>query len=129
MGIVLGTALLLGTGMTWEVRMNLIDTLNAQLEQRGVSIARDVAARATDLILTNNSYALYELLRDTVENNEDVRYVIVLDQKGNVLVHTLGQGVPRDLATANTVEPQDRFHLEVLDTHGRPNATRAVDNR
>jgi len=117
MGIVLGTIVLLGTEMTWEVRMNLIDTLNAQLEQRGVSVARDVAARATDLILTNNAYALYELLRDTVENNEDIRYIIVLDQQGNVLVHTLDQGVPRDLATANTVEPQDRFHLEVLDTN------------
>ncbi|MCL5265934.1 MAG: HAMP domain-containing protein [Chloroflexi bacterium] len=116
MGIVLGTILLLGVGMTWEVRENMVDTLSRQLEKRGISIARDVSARATDLILTNNSYALYELLRDTVENNEDVRYVIVLDQNGNVLVNTLGQAVPQDLIAANTAAPQDRYKLEILDT-------------
>lgn len=116
MGIVLGTILLLGTGMTWEVRENMIDTLSGQLEKRGISIARDVSARATDLILTNNLYALYELLRDTVENNEDIRYVIVLDQNGNILAHTLGHAVPRDLVDANTAFPQDRYRLEILDT-------------
>ena len=116
MGIVLGTILLLGTGMTWEVRENMIDTLSGQLEKRGISIARDVSARATDLILTNNLYALYELLRDTVENNEDIRYVIVLDQNGNILAHTLGHAVPQDLVDANTAFPQDRYTLEILDT-------------
>lgn len=116
MGIVLGTILLLSAGMTWEVRKDMIDTLSRQLEKRGISIARDVSARATDLILTNNSYALYELLRDTVENNEDVRYVMVLDQNGNVLVHTFGQAVPKDLISANTAAPQERYRLEILDT-------------
>lgn len=116
MGIVLGTILLLGAGMTWEVRESMIDTLNGQLEKRGVSIARDVSARATDLILTNNLYALYELLRDTVENNEDVRYVIVLDQNRNVVLNTLGQSVPQDLVAANTAAPEDRYRMEILDT-------------
>lgn len=116
MGMVLGTILLLGIGMTWEVRNNLVDTLSRQLEKRGISIAGDVSARATDLILTNNSFALYELIRDTVENNEDVRYVIILDRNGNLLVHTLGRVVPQDLLNANQVASQERYSLEVLDT-------------
>ncbi len=116
MGIVLSLMLLLGLGVTVEVRLVMQRTLSDQLEQRGVSIARDLAARSTDLILTNNTFALFELVRDTVENNADVRYAFVLDSRGNVLVHSFGQGFPLDLLTVNPVYPNQHHRLEILDT-------------
>ncbi len=88
MGIVLGLVLLLGLGVTLQIQFSLPKALNEQLEKRAISIARDVAARSTDLVLTNNVFALYELAKDTAKNNEDVRYVLILDRAGNVLAHT-----------------------------------------
>ncbi|GFP21560.1 hypothetical protein HKBW3S06_00787 [Candidatus Hakubella thermalkaliphila] len=116
MGIILGLVLLLGLGVTFQIRASLSRTLADQLDKQAISITRDVAARSTDLILTNNTFALYELLRDTVDNNQDVRYVFILDPSGEVLVSTFGDRFPPDLLKANPVPPDQRFSLEILDT-------------
>jgi signal transduction histidine kinase len=81
-----------------------------------VSIARDLAARSTDPILTNNLFALHELARDTLENNPDVRYVLVLGPGSEVLAHTFGSAVPLDLLSANHVVGRQRMRVETLDT-------------
>jgi len=116
MGIVLALVLILGLGVTLQVRMSMEQVLRSELENREISIARELAARSTDLILTNDLFALYELIRDTVEHNEDVRYAFILDADGNLLVHSFEQGFPPDLLRVNSVDPQERYHLKILDT-------------
>ena len=116
MGIALGMVFLLGFAVTVQVRLSLANALSRELQSRGVSIARDVAARSADLILTNNLFTLHELVRDTLENNRDVRYVLVLDAKGEVLAHTFGLAVPPDLLPANPVGARQRARVETLDT-------------
>lgn len=101
LGIVLGLVLLLGLGVTVQVRALLISTLQARLQEQSVSITRDVAARATDLILINDLFSLHQLLRDTQANNSDVRYAFILDSKGQVIAHTFGEGFPVGLVEAN----------------------------
>ncbi|MGQ9599827.1 MAG: ATP-binding protein [Anaerolineae bacterium] len=116
MGIVLSLMLLLGTGVTIQVQVTMSRILNHELDQQAIFIARDLAARSTDLILTHNLYALHELVRDTAANNKDLRYAFVLDARGRVLVHSFDQGVPPGLLTVNPVQPSDRYHLQILDT-------------
>lgn len=116
MGIVLVLTLLLGLGITIQTRLSLTSTLERQLEQRGVSVTRDLAARSTDLLLTNNLFALHQLLKDTIQNNEDVRYAFILDPEGNVVVHSFGEGFPAQLAAANGVDGEERFSMEVFRT-------------
>ncbi len=116
MGIVLSLVLLLGSGVTIQVRATMARILSRELDQRAVSIARDLAARAADLILTNNLYALHELLRDTAQNNDDLRYAFVLDTEGRVLVHSFDVGVPPDLLTVNPVRSDEHHRLQILDT-------------
>ncbi len=116
MGIVVGLVVALGLGATYELRARISAALGRELDERAVSIARDLAARSSDLILTNNTYGLYELARDTLENNQDVRYVLVIGEDGLPLVHTLGGTAPQALVEANAVPARDRFHLEVLAT-------------
>ncbi len=116
MGIVLSLVLLLGAGVTIQVRATMARTLSRELDQRAVSITRDLAARAADLILTNNLYALHELLRDTAANNDDLRYAFVLDVEGRVLVHSFDLGVPPDLLTVNPVRSDEHHRLQILDS-------------
>jgi len=116
MGIVLGLVLLLGVGVTIQVRATMTSTLSRELDQRAVSIARDLAARSTDLILTNNLFALHELLHDTVRNNDDLRYAFVLDVEGRVLIHSFDLGVPPDLLIVNPVHADEHHRLQILDT-------------
>ncbi len=114
MGIVLALVLLLGFGITWEVRAKMSSALKSQLQERGISIARDLAARSTDLILINNTYALHELVTDTLRDNTDLRYAFILDANGRILAHSFDQGFPRALAEKNRVTPNARANVTVL---------------
>lgn len=116
MGIVLGLVILLGITLTFQMRFSLRTSMVEQLEKRGVSIAWDIAARSLDLVLTNNVYTLHQLLKDTLTNNEDVRYAFIVDPGGNILAHTFGEGFPRDLLEANSVSDREKFRIEILDT-------------
>jgi len=102
-GAAIVTVLLLGTAITLQVRAYLAQDLRRSLEERGVAIARGLAARSTDLILTDNRFALHELIRETFENNPDVRYAFILAPDGEVLAHSFGVSVPPDLLRVNQV--------------------------
>ncbi len=116
-GIVLGTSLLLSVGFIYQVRLALYHFLETEARERGVSIARDVAARSTDLILINDLYALYQLLENTQANFRDVRYLFVVNSQGEVLAHTFENGFPLDLLSVNHVTSGEFEHTVVLQTN------------
>ena len=116
LGIVLALVLLLGLGITLQVRATLTRTLDAQLQEQSVSVARDLAARATDLILINDLYTLYRLMLETAENNANVRYAFVVDPEGRVLAHTFGDGFPTGLLASNSTAVKEHHRTAVLET-------------
>lgn len=116
LGIVLGLVLLLGLGITLQVRSALANTLHHELEEQGVALGRDLAARSADPILVNDLFALHRLLQDTLTNNVDVRYAFIQDPEGRVLVHTFEGGFPRGLADANPVPPEAHHRIQILST-------------
>lgn len=115
-GIVLGSTLLLSLGFTIQVRDALVKVLVEKSREQGVSIARDIAARSTDLILVNDLFSLHQLLAETQANFPDVRYAFIVDPKGNVLVHTFGEGFPENLANMNPVSPDSYQNTVLLNT-------------
>ncbi len=116
MGIILSLVLVLGLAVTLQARHALRQTMQHELQEQSVSIARDLAARATDLILINDLYALHQLLVETQANNTDVRYAFVLSPEGEVLTHTFGHGFPAGLSRANSVAPEEHHRTVLLIT-------------
>ncbi len=114
LGMVLGITALLGLVVTMEVRAQLTADLGQSLEERGIAITRDLAARSADLILTQNTFALYQLLRDTLENNPDVRYVFITDPRGQVIAHSFPRNVPPDLLRVNHLHQGARWQTRLL---------------
>lgn len=115
-GIALMMITILGLGLTVQTRTMVASILRQELEQRGHSIARDLAARSTDMVLTNNLYGLYALIRETVRNNSDVRYAFVLDERGNLLAHSFEGGFPSDLLTVNPLREGAPYQSEIIQT-------------
>lgn len=105
-----------GLGVTYEVRIQLQTELAASLETRGIALSRDVATRSANLILTENTFALHQLVHDTQENNPDVRYVFVVDPENQVLVHSFARRVPSDLLSIGRVPKHDAYRVQVLAT-------------
>ncbi len=98
LGIVLSLTVVLGLGVTWEVRTVMHDTFIGELESRGFSVVNDLAARSIDPVLLNDNFALFQLLNETIDNHADALYAFVLTGDGQVLVHTFGdEGFPTAL--------------------------------
>ena len=70
MGIVLALTVIFGLAITIQVKNNLTTTLTNELEKQGIAIAKNLASRSTDLVLTGNSFDLHQLLNNTVEQTE-----------------------------------------------------------
>ncbi len=113
LGMVAGVVLVLGATITLQVRARLERELRADLETRGIAIARSLTTRSTDLLLTNNAFALHQLIRDTLENNPDVRYAFILDSSGGTAAHSFNQNVPPDLLTVN-LNPAPPYQMQTL---------------
>ena len=116
LGIVLGLVMLLGFGITLQVRLALARTMTTQLQEQSISVSRDLAARATDLILLNDLYGLHRLLQETQANNTNVLYAFALDPQGRVLAHTFGDKFPLALLEQNTASPSEHHRTVILET-------------
>ncbi|MBM3180214.1 MAG: HAMP domain-containing protein [Chloroflexi bacterium] len=116
LGIVLGFIVLLGVGVTFQARYALTATMTAQLEEQSVSVSRDLAARATDLILLNDLLGLHDLLDETLANNPNVRYAFIVDPQGQVITHTFEGGFPLDLLAINLADGHAHHHTALIQT-------------
>lgn len=116
MGLAGGMVLVMGLSAALLAQAGISQTTSAELERRGASIALDVATRGTDLLLTHNAIGLHDLLQETLQNNEDLRYVVVLDARGKVASHTFPGGFPTDLLTLPVPNQSQRTLVQLLNT-------------
>ena len=116
LGIVLLMIFLPGLVLTVQIRLILVQVLRGQLRQQGVAIARDLAARGTDLVLIRDLYALNRLLRDTRTHNPEVRYAFFLSPDGEILAHTFEGGFPLGLLSVNPLSPGEEVRIQPLQT-------------
>lgn len=116
MGIILALVILLGLSVALQVQSTLSVTLRQQLDLQGTAIARDLAARSTEYIFTNNIFSLYELNKETINNNNDIRYAFILDSSGRVLVHSFGKSLPKGLRDINSIKGEQRYNIKIIKT-------------
>lgn len=116
MGIVIGIALLLGTWMSYQTYDTMQTNLREQLLKQGVSTGQYISARSIDLIFTNDTFNLHQLISKVVENNKDVRYVFIRDSQGDIIVNSFGELMPNKLIEANEIQNNAQYNIQPLDT-------------
>lgn len=117
--IYLGVVLLLtlfGVGMYIIAGKILRGALIEENRNRGLLIASDLAARSTEPILAMDFLRLKNLVDETLQLGEDVYYAFILDNRGDVLVHTFSGGFPIELKSANVVDDLHKHQRQLLDT-------------
>jgi signal transduction histidine kinase len=112
LGMVAAVVCTLGAALGFEARWRLERELASALQAQGAALAREIAARSADLVLTENAFGLHQLVSSVLESNADVRYVFVTDPRGRVLVHSFERGVPAGLLALGG--PADRQTVRVL---------------
>jgi signal transduction histidine kinase len=96
-GMVAGTAILIGTLTTFQVYRAMEQESSRQLREMSRSIARELAARSQEYILLNDMFGLTRMLKDAVKNLPDLRYAFIVSPNKEVLAHTFEGGFPLDI--------------------------------
>lgn len=110
MGIALVMLLLLGTSMIIIVHNTVRVLLEDELERRTRSIARELAAHSASLLVTNDWFALQQLLHESIEHSQDMRYAFITNaDSANVVAHTFPptRGFPVELLNINAKSGKD----------------------
>jgi signal transduction histidine kinase len=97
-------------------RQLMITELREELEERGRSMAQSLEDRSVDHILRGNFFDLHHLIQETSTNSKDVRYVFVLDPRGNVIDHTFESGFPVDLRLLLNPGSGEEYRSQLLRT-------------
>lgn len=85
----------------YAINSTVTDTLYQKHEQRGISIASNLALNVVDFLLVDNISQVHLLIKHTKENEHDIEYIYLVDGKGHVPAHTFHGGFPTDLKKLN----------------------------
>ncbi len=116
MGIAAVCILIAALALVWSDYRGTFNMLSDQLQKRGISIAAGLAAQSRDSMLTMDHFTIYRLVRNTLYSDEDLTYILVLDNEYNVLVHTFDQSVPLELLDLNQLYSEDQYQVQALRT-------------
>ncbi len=87
-----------GAAVLWNMQQSLSSMLKEEMTRRGLTIAHAVREPAQEYLLTDNTFALFRLLRETQSAYDDVRYIFIADVDDHVTAHTFRGGVPKGIA-------------------------------
>lgn len=76
------------------------EMLAHQIEQRGYETAQLIATLNANDILLNDHYNILAHIKKIKENNENIRYILVCNYKGEIIAHTFMDGMPDGLPLA-----------------------------
>ena len=97
LGLALALILLFGAVTIYKVQMALSENFDAFLREESRFVATELSYQSHDYLLINDVYGLTQMLRNTVQNRPDLRYVFVRNAGGQVVAHTFEGGFPADL--------------------------------
>lgn len=115
-----GLILTIGLAGTFHARVTLSNELRGELVQRGVTAASGISSRSEEALLTNDVFALYEMINAAVINDSDVHYVFIIDGSGDVRAKTFTTGLPAGLAAANTPHADGTYSVRRLPSDDGP---------
>lgn len=89
--------LLMGTALFLLITVEIHNRLEDEIHKRGRAIARHLADASVTPILTENAIGLQLLVNSYLRNEEDIRYIYIVNNKREVQAHTFGKSFPHDL--------------------------------
>ncbi len=120
MGIALGSTLLLGFGMLWQIHETWHRRLLQEIEMRGKLLGTTLAAHGRFLVASGRLADLQQLLEDSQALNPDVEYLMVLDSRGDLVAHTFSGEPPAAILAANAPRPDGLPHGVLIETATGP---------
>lgn len=119
MGALLVMAVLLGLGVTRELRVTFMRTLREEIEREGLYVARAALNRATPLLLADTRVGLRELATGFCAGNRSVQYIVFRDREGRILAHTFVGPVPEAVRQVPAPPESVDHRTTLIDSQGQ----------
>lgn len=116
LGLALTLIFLCGAITIYQVRGALNENTEIFLREESRFVANELSYQTHDYLLINDIYGLTQMLRNTVQNRPDLRYVIIVNSAGQVMAHTFDGGFPSDLLGKNATLVARPDNLTLLET-------------
>jgi signal transduction histidine kinase len=91
--IIVGTLLLSSICISSIVIHTISDLFQRQMDKRGAEIGKSLAALSSNDVLLDDHYTLFDRVKKTITNSDDVRYILITDFSGRIVAHTFPTGL------------------------------------
>ncbi len=116
-GMVIALSVFMGTVFSLQVSRFLNDHTRTFMAQESRSVANEIAHKIPDYTLINDLYGLTRYLTNAKSNRRDIRYLVVLDRRGNIVAHTFGSHFPTELASHLRRTYRQQNGVQVIETN------------
>ncbi len=110
-----GVVAALGVLVAISIKDVVINSFRSELEKRAESISLNLSDRIANPILLGDYFMTQNAINDVLTKEEDVEYIFVTDEKGNILAHTFTGGVPQGILFWNPLNGKTKA-AQLLDT-------------
>ncbi|MFZ5773891.1 MAG: ATP-binding protein [Thermodesulfobacteriota bacterium] len=97
LGLALSLIFLCGAAAIHTARNALNENIENFLREESRLVASELSYQVHDYLLINDIYGLTQMLKNTIQNRPDLRYIVVGDGAGQVVAHTFEGGFPSDM--------------------------------
>lgn len=116
--VVAGTLIAAGVPLFIFVYSEMSSLLEKEVTRRSVAVAQDLNSRSVDLIMTDDLFALSNMINKAHAENPDFKYIFVADVNHRPIAHTFEAGIPNGLLSANPADPAQPYSLQLMQTQG-----------
>ncbi|UHA72513.1 HAMP domain-containing sensor histidine kinase [Paenibacillus sp. 481] len=113
-GAIMVSLLFLASILGYIIWESLTNMMADELKKRGLNIANTIAASSSDYILTDDYYATYFLISQAQQANEDVRYILVINNNHGLVSHTFSGDLPKGIMDTHMLYKHGQPHVETL---------------
>jgi len=98
-----------------SIRGVIITAFRDELEKRAVSIAGNLSDRIANHILLKDYFQAAKDIQEVQSKENDVEYIFVTNEEGNIIAHTFTGEIPPGIVTWNPLD-KGKAHIQLLDT-------------
>jgi len=113
--MLLSINLIVGIGITVFIRNFTFQHLIKKTEEKGISLGYNLSSDCIEPIIMDDRIGLQKLIYQTKKSDTDIYYIFILNQYGEVLVHTFGGYFPKGLNQINSIVKQP-YHMQLIST-------------
>lgn len=110
-----GVVATLGVLVAISIKDVVISSFRSEMEKRAESILLNLSDRIANPILLRDYFMTQNAINEVLEKEEDVEYIFITDENGNIFAHTFTGGIPEGLLSWNPLNEKTKG-VQLLDT-------------